>query len=210
MRRFKLIFTVMILGVVILILVSFDNLLAKIKSVKVAKGEKKMKVAMIIAKTNFRDEEYLEPKKILTSAGIEVITVSSSLGEAIGMLGAKVKVDTTIDRIEVENYDGIIFVGGTGAQEYWDSQVAHKIILDAVQKDKVVGAICIAPVILARSGVLKNKKATVFPSEISELQKYGSIVSSNKVEVDGKIITASGPSAAKEFGEKIKELLLKK
>ena len=166
-------------------------------------------VLMIIAKINFRDEEYLEPKKILTEAGFKVVTASSSLGEAKGMLGATVKIDTTIDKIKVSDYAAIIFVGGSGATEYFDNKIAHKIAQDAVAQNKILGAICIAPAILAKANVLKNKKATVFSSEQDTLKKYGATCTNNGVEVDGKIITASGPKFAKQFGEKIKELLFK-
>jgi protease I len=171
---------------------------------------KEIKVVMIIAKTNFRDEEYLRPKEILTKAGIKVVTASSSLGKAVGMLGATVEVEATIDKINVSDYDGIIFVGGSGAVEYWDNKVAHKIVQETVNQNKVLAAICIAPVTLARAGVLKNKKSTVFPSETAELKNFGAVCTNNKVETDGKIVTASGPEAAVLFGEKIRDLLLKK
>ncbi len=183
----------------------------KKKKVSVDKEVKKvMKVVLIIAKNNFRDEEYLEPKRILSTAGIDVVTASSSLGTATGMLGATAKVDITIDNIKVEEYDGIIFVGGTGSTEYWDNPVAHKIAKDALKHNKVLAAICIAPVTLARAGVLKGKKATVFSSEIDELKKCGVTYTGKSVETDGKIITASGPQAAKLFGETIKSVLLGK
>ncbi|HOJ65242.1 MAG TPA: DJ-1/PfpI family protein [Spirochaetota bacterium] len=165
-------------------------------------------VLLIIANINFRDEEYLEPKNILEKAGIKVITASSSLKEAKGMLRAKAKIDITIDKVNVSNYYAIIFVGGSGATEYFDNKIAHRIAKEAISQNKIVGAICIAPVILAKAGLLKNKKATVFSSEKNELIKYGAIYSDKGVEVDGKIITASGPKFAKEFGEKIKALLL--
>ncbi len=166
-------------------------------------------VLFIIAKISFRDEEYFEPKEILEKAGIKVVTTSSSMGEATGMLGGKAKIDTTIDKINVNDYVAIIFVGGSGAEEYFNNKIAHKIATDAVSQNKILGAICIAPVTLAKAGVLKNKKATVFSSEQNELKKYGAICTNNGVEVDGKIITAAGPKFAKQFGEKIKELLKK-
>lgn len=173
-------------------------------------GGKTMKVAMIIAKDGFRDEEYLQPKEVLTKSGIVVDTFSSSTGTAKGMLGAKVKVDKTIDELNVDDYDGIIFVGGVGSSEYWDNTKAHKIAQDAVSKNKVLAAICIAPVTLAKAGVLKGKKATVFSSEVVQLKSYGASYTGKDVEVDGKIVTGSGPHAAKKFGETIRDLLLKK
>jgi len=165
---------------------------------------------MIIAKTGFRDEEYFEPKSVLLKSGAEVVTASLSLGEASGMLGGKVMIDTTIDKINVSDYDGIIFVGGVGAAEYWENKVAHKIVKEAVEQNKILGAICIAPMTLAHAGVLKGKKATVFKSEVEKLKSYGAIYNGKNIEVDGKIVTASGPNVAKLFGEKVRDMLNKK
>ncbi|MCS7228318.1 MAG: DJ-1/PfpI family protein [Endomicrobia bacterium] len=164
---------------------------------------------MIIAKNNFRDEEYLKPKEVFIKAGFIVETFSSSLGIAKGMLGATVEVDKVLSELKVEEYDAVVFVGGVGSSEYWNDSLAHKIAQEAVSKNKVIAAICIAPITLAKAGILKGKKATVYPTEISQLKQLGANYIENNVVVDGKIITASGPHAAEEFGEKIKEILLK-
>ncbi len=169
-----------------------------------------MKIAMIIAKNGFRDEEYLEPKEIFIKSGFEVETFSSSTGTAKGMIKATVEVKKSINELKVDDYDAIIFVGGVGSSEYWENSLAHKIAKEAVEKDKVLAAICIAPITLAKAGVLKGKKATVFSSEVTQLKALGAIYTAKDVETDGKIVTASGTHAAKQFGEKIKELLLKK
>lgn len=161
------------------------------------------RVVMIIASKNFRDEEFLEPKKILEENGIEVIVASSSLSEAKGMLGAKVKPEILIGSIDVKDFDAVIFVGGSGSSEYWDSSLAHKIAKEANEQKKIIGSICIAPVTLANAGILKGKRATCWPSEAESLKAKGAIYTAKDLEVDGNIITASGPSVVKEFGEEI-------
>lgn len=165
------------------------------------------KVVMIIAQKNFRDEELLTPKQILESEGAEVTVASSSLGTIVGMLGAKVKADILVSEINVADYDAVIFVGGTGASEYWDNATAHKIAQEAVEQGKVLGAICIAPVTLAKAGVLQGKKATVWQSEKGKLTSAGCNYTGASVEVDGNIITADGPSSAEEFGKAIAKAL---
>ena len=162
---------------------------------------------MLIAKDRFRDEEYLQPKSVFAKGKIEVVTASSSKGTAKGMLGATQNVDITINEIDVRNYDAVIFVGGVGSSEYWDNPVAHKIAQETIKQNKILAAICIAPVTLAKAGLLKGKKATVFSSEKDELKNSGAIYTGKNVEIDGKIITSSGPQVAKEFGEKILELI---
>ncbi|MCD6082498.1 DJ-1/PfpI family protein, partial [Candidatus Aerophobetes bacterium] len=112
------------------------------------------KAVMIIAEKNFRDEELFEPKKILEAEGVKVIVASTSFNTARGMLGGKVKPDMLLSEIKVDDYDAIIFVGGSGASQYWNDSLAHNIAKEAVEKNKVLGAICIAPVTLANAGVL--------------------------------------------------------
>jgi protease I len=170
-------------------------------------GTKAKKAIMVIAKSDFRDEELEVPKTILEESGVKVIIASSSLRTAKGMLGLKVDPDISVEEIELEDYDALIFVGGIGAREYWDDPGIHKLIKDALNSDKVLGAICIAPVTLANAGVLKDKRATVWPSEANRLRAKGAIYTGSPVEIDGNIITADGPGAAEEFGEAIVEAL---
>ncbi|MDI6641582.1 MAG: DJ-1/PfpI family protein [Elusimicrobiota bacterium] len=167
------------------------------------------KIAMIIASKEFRDEEYLKPKEILSQAGAEITTVSSSLSTSVGMFGAKAKPEMLLSDLKVDDFDAIIFVGGVGSSEYWDDPTAHKIAQDAASANKILAAICIAPQTLANAGILKGKKVAAFPSIKSQLTQKQAVYSLKAVEVDGNIITGSGPEAAREFGEAIKTALLK-
>ena len=169
-----------------------------------AQGEGVMKkVVMIIAQDGFRDEELFQPKEILEKEGIQVKIASSSLKEAKGMLGAKVKPEMLLSDVNMGDFDAIIFVGGRGASEYWDNPFAHKLAREAIALNKVVGALCIAPVTLAKAGILKGKKATVSPSEGGQLQAAGATYTGRPLEEDGNIITADGPSTSGEFGQAI-------
>ena len=165
------------------------------------------KVVMIIAQDNFRDEELFQPKEILEKNGIEVKIASTSLNPAKGTLGGKAQVNILVWDIDMKNFAALIFVGGSGAAQYWDDPLAHKLIKDALALEKVVAAICIAPVTLAKAGILKGRRATVFVSEAAQLKANGANYTGSGVEKDGKIITASGPAAAKDFGEEILKAL---
>lgn len=165
------------------------------------------KVVMIIAPENFRDEELIEPQDVLTEKGVEVKVACSSLETSKGMLGAKVKPDMLISDIKPDQWDAIILVGGTGASKYWDDTTVHSLLKEAVRQNKIVGAICIAPVTCANAGILTGKQATVFESEASKLKDKGAIYSGSSVQKDGKIITANGPSAARAFGNSIAQAL---
>jgi len=164
-------------------------------------------ILMIIAHRDFRDEEYKEPRRIFEARGATVTVASSSLEVAKGMLGAQVKPDLLLKDVTVADYDAIVFVGGSGAREYWDDPVAHTVAQEAVAQGKVLAAICIAPATLAKAGVLKGKKATVFSSEVKALEAGGANYTGASVERDGLIITANGPKAATRFAEEIAKAL---
>lgn len=166
------------------------------------------KIAMLIAFQDFRDEEYFIPKNIFLSEGARVFTISAKKGKAVGSYGGVVDVDATVDRLDVNSFDAVVFVGGSGAAKYLDDEKYHKIIQDTIAKGKLLAAICIASTILARSGVLKGKKATVWSGKVDKspikiLKEGGAIYQEGPVVVDGSIITANGPLAARKFAETI-------
>lgn len=168
------------------------------------------KAVMIIASSNFRDEELLVPQNMLETNRVQVVLASSSLSPAKGMLGSVVRPDMLLKDVRVEEFAAVIFVGGSGAEEFWNDPTAHNIAVEAVSQGKVVGAICIAPVILARAGVLKGRRATVWPGVARQLKDAGVNYSGAGVEVDGDIITAKGPENAAEFAEALVTALVRK
>jgi protease I len=165
------------------------------------------KVVMIIAPQNFRDEELIEPQDVLIEKGATVKVACASLEVSKGMLGAQVRPDMLISDIQPQEWDAIILVGGSGASTYWEDSTVHLLLNQAVTQNKVVGAICIAPVTLANAGILSGKKATVYPSEEGKLKDKGAEFTGNSVERDGKVITANGPSSARDFGNAIAQAL---
>lgn len=165
------------------------------------------RVVMIIAPQDFRDEELIEPQEVFYDRGAEVKVASKSLETAKGMLGAQVKPDMLVSDIKVEDWDAIVLIGGTGSSVYWEDSTVHALLNRAVEQDRVVGAICIAPVTLANAGILSGKKATVSDSEKQKLVDKGAEYTGKGVQRDGNTITASGPPAAKEFGKTIAEAL---
>ena len=168
------------------------------------------KALFIIAPINFRDEEFFEPKAILEKAEVEITCASLSTAIAKGKLGALVKPDIALKDVCVSDYDAFVFIGGSGASVYFADSLAHRIAQEAVKRQKLLAAICASVVILARAGVLKGIKATVFPTDKAELIDNGAKYSAKPVEMDGNIITGNGPQAARQFGQTIAQLLTKK
>jgi protease I len=168
------------------------------------------KVVMIIAHKEFRDEELTETRKVLERANQTIAVASSDLSPATGMLGMQAPVDLLVKDVKAADYDAVVFVGGSGAQEYWDDPTAQQLARDAVAQGKVLGAICFAPVTLANAGVLEGKQATVWRAEADRLKARGADYTGAKVQVDGDVITANGPEAAQEFGQALVKALAAK
>ena len=164
------------------------------------------RVLMVIAPDNFRDEEYFNTRKVLEDAGIEVTVVNSTGQPSKSMFGKIVKPDKNFYGIDSDDFEAIVFVGGSGTSVYFDNKQAHNLAKEFNESGKVVAAICIAPVILAHAGLLSGKKATVFPSSRNEINAVGTYTGS-KVEKDDNIITGCGPEAAVDFGKQIVEAL---
>lgn len=167
---------------------------------------------MIIAFKDFKDEEYFIPQEIFDNAGARVKVASNELGVAQGAEGGEVNVDINSSDLNVSEFDAIVFIGGPGTPKNLDNQDSYRIAKDAIAQNKLLCAICIAPAILAKASVLKNKKATVWTSALNKdaqkvLEGNGAIYQKDSIVQDGKIITADGPSVAKEFAEKILDAL---
>ena len=164
-------------------------------------------VLMVIAAKDFRDEEYFEPYNLLRQCGATVTVASSGKGKAASVFGKTAAIDRQIGECKAGDYDAIVFVGGPGAAEFFTNATAHALARSAVDQGKVLAAICIAPVTLANAGVLKGKKATVFPSFQGKLTAQGALVVSQDVIQDGKFLTANGPKAAGEFAAALVKML---
>jgi len=170
------------------------------------------KIAILIAFRDFRDVEYFIPRDVLRGAGAQILTVSSQKGQAIGADGGEVNVNLTLEELNPADFDAVVFIGGAGALKYLDNEKSYEIARKTIEADKVLGAICISPVILAKAGVLEGKKATIWSAPLQKetirtLKENGAIYEEKSVVVDGKIITGNGPGAAKEWAQAIIEVL---
>ena len=80
-----------------------------------------------------------------------------------------------------------------------------KLVREMFDGNKYVTAICGAPSVLAKAGVIQGKRATIFPG--MEATLAGAQRSDERVVVDGKVITSQGPGTAMEFAIKLVEVL---
>ena len=114
-----------------------------------------MKILIAVAPEKFRDEELAEPVAAFQKAGIEFNIASTRRGPCTGMLGAKTIAALSFDDIDPKRYDGLVIVGGDGSRTHlWDDELLMPIVKIFHQHGKVIAAICLAPVVLARAGIL--------------------------------------------------------
>jgi len=163
----------------------------------------KKRAVLIVPSANFRDEELFETRRVLTEAGIETVIASSKIGPLQGVLGGLVASEVVLDKLRVEDFDAVVFIGGPGAVEYFASPTALGIAREAAARRKVIAAICIAPTILANAGVLRGVRATGFITQREVMRKGGAQYTGTGVERDGLVITGSGPSAAVPFAQAV-------
>jgi len=167
----------------------------------------KQKILMVVAPEGFQEKEYFGPKNIFENSGYQVITATKGTNQAKSSQGTTINTELLLNQVKIDDFSALVFVGGPGTTVYFNDQEVLALAKEAVQKEKVVGAICIAPSILANAGILKGKRATAFPSEEKNLKDNGAIFTGEAVTVEGKIITGNGPGAAEEFARKIVEIL---
>lgn len=165
------------------------------------------KVLIVIDPQDFQDTEFAEPKEELEKAGHKITIASTHKGLCFGALGSKVESDIAIKDAKAKDYDAIIFIGGPGSAIYFDNKPALELIKQMNKDRKIIGSICIAPVTLALAGILKGKKATVFPTQSKAIESRGAKYLKEPVVVDGNIVTADGPSSARLFGKTLVKLL---
>jgi protease I len=165
-----------------------------------------MRVLIAIAPEKFRDEELAVPVAAFKAAGIAFDIVSTRRGTCTGMLGAKVPVTLSFEEVDPKPYDGLVIIGGSGSQVHlWEDDLLQVLVKYFQESGKVVAAICLAPVVLARAGILKGKKATHFdsPTAFREMKGGGAVLVNQPVVIDTRIITANGPSASQAFADAV-------
>ena len=172
------------------------------------------KVLLVVAYEGYHPIEYGKPKQILEDADFQVVTASDKPGTATATDNSTTVIDVVLDKVNVDDYVGIVFIGGPGCLEHLDNEVSYRIIRKAVEDYKLLGAICIAPRILAKAGALNEKNATGWDRDnllpgIYEQYNVSYLPEVNVV-TDDVTITATGPRAAKDFGEEIVNLLRRK
>ncbi len=157
-----------------------------------------MKILMPLAE-GFEEIEAITVIDILRRADIEVVVAGLKDGLVEGAHRVKVQTDVGLDRIDPSKFDGLVLPGGFPG--YVNLERDDRILNMAKQMNaagKYIAAICCAPSVLIKAGILQGKRATVSPSGkalVAACAKY----SEERVVVDGKLVTSQSPGTAMEF-----------
>jgi 4-methyl-5(b-hydroxyethyl)-thiazole monophosphate biosynthesis len=155
----------------------------------------------------FEEIEALTPVDILRRAGLDVKTCSIGEREVMGAHGIRVLADLTEDELDISKVDMLILPGGMpGATNLDASPLTDALINEVTSKGGRLAAICAAPLVLGRRGLLKGKRATCYPGFEDEL--LGATATGEGVVTDGNITTAKGMGVALEFAHELVRLTL--
>ena len=148
----------------------------------------------------FEETEALAPLDLLRRAALNVTTVGVGSKAVTGSHGITVITDITDSELELSSdLEAVILPGGMPGTLNLDACPAVHFALDTANaKGAIIAAICAAPMVLGKKGLLKGKEAICYPGFEEHLT--GAVISDKKVVRDGKTITAKGMGVAVEFG----------
>lgn len=169
-----------------------------------------MKTAYVFLAEGFEEIEAVTPIDILRRAGVTVYTVGVGGKVIAGAHGIPVTADLDGEGFVLPQQADMVVLpgGGGGTENLKKSPLIETVLRQAAERDIYITAICAAPTVLHKYGLLTGKRVTAFPSVQASLT--GSEVTGSGVEVDGKIVTARAAGVALQFGHVLAGLLVGK
>ena len=162
-------------------------------------------MVFVLLVDGFEEMEAICTIDILRRAGIEVKTAGLGGGYIEGSHSVIVKSDMPLGEMNVLGADLIVLPGGPGHETMLESDLILDSVKEAYENNIKVGAICAAPAVLAKAGILSEKNATIYSGMENEL--LDAVYNDKDVVVDGNIITGRGPGLAMDFAlELVKQL----
>ena len=151
------------------------------------------KVLMVVPYSQFRDEEFFGPSKILAEAGATIVAASTTARVCHGMQGGTVQAEVAITDARADDYAALVICGGSSVPEvFWNDKKLQELVSAMAAAGKVVAAICLSTVVLAKAKLLAGRKATVYflPQAIDALKEAGATYVMETLLVHDNIILA--------------------
>ncbi len=165
-----------------------------------------MKTVLVAIAPGFEEIETITVVDILRRAGARVTMAATVAGVLEGSRGIKVEPDELLDNIMDKDFDLICLPGGQPGTDNLKQDIrVEKLLKKMHEEGKYIAAICAAPTVLKKAGILQDRAFTCHPSVQSE---FGSMeYLKDRVVVDQKVITSQSPGTAMEFALKLVEVL---
>lgn len=145
---------------------------------------------------------------LLRRAGIEVVTAGLDAQPVRASRGVVLLPDTTLEQALQRAYDMVVLPGGLpGADHLRDDVRVIGLLQEMAAAGKYTAAICAAPRVLARAGLLDGRRATSYPGALDITTVPGLDYVEQAVVSDGKVVTSRGPGTAMDFALQLIELL---
>lgn len=145
---------------------------------------------------------------LLRRAGIEVVTAALEPGPIHASRGVVLLADTTLDAALGQDYDMVVLPGGGPGSDRLDRDRRIEALLkEMAAAGKYTAAICAAPKVLGRLGLLAGKRATSYPGFVDRMHLPGVTYLAEAVVQDGTVITSRGPGTAMDFALHLIEVL---
>lgn len=169
-----------------------------------------MPLAHIYLAEGFEEVEMITVADILRRAGEDTKLVSLTDALAVaGAHGITVQADLPFSAAASTLADAIILPGGgPGTQNMLASTALHERLNAHLDGGKHVAAICAAPMVLAKAGILQGRKACCYPGCEGALVDGGATIASYNVVNDGKVTTSRGAGTAAQFGIELARMLV--
>ena len=160
---------------------------------------------IVLLADGFEEIEALTPVDMLRRAKLDVKTVGVNSKIAVGSHGIPVVCDLTADEVDLDKVSMAIFPGGMpGSLNLDASPYTDKVIDEVRANGGRLAAICAAPLVFGRRGLLEGKKATCFPGFEAEL--VGAVVTGEEFVTDGNITTGKGMEYSLPFAKELVRL----
>ena len=161
----------------------------------------------VLIGNGFEEIEAVSIIDILRRGGVDVKTLGIGGTLVAGGVGIKIETDMRVEDADTRDVEMIVLPGGLGGVEsIKGSKAAMDLIKTVYDGGKKVAAICAAPTVFGKMGILGNRRAICYPGLESKLT--GAVVAKDeKVVVDGNVITSKAPGTAMDFGLKLVEVL---
>ena len=148
---------------------------------------------------------------LLRRAGIEVVTAGLDAQPVTASRGMTLLPDMTLEMALQQSFDMVVLPGGLpGADHLGDDPRVIRLLQEMAASDAYTAAICAAPRVLARAGLLDGKRATSYPGALDIEAVPGIEYLETAVVTDGRVITSRGPGTAMDFALVLIEALVGK